>query len=169
MIPHKYWLKTLPVLFLAATFEHCYSILSLYNSGLIFPAFTTILLVLAIDSSIYFSMLVIDLLPAKIILIMSGTISVALNIHYMIQHAPDGTFNFIVAVTVGFLVPGMLSLLGWLAKEVKDKHPDGDSNGKVNLKDVVLFYISRFPDKSDREIADLFGTSHTTVGRYRKG
>ena len=42
------WLKILPILFLVATFEHCYAILSHFDGGLNFPVVTTVLLVLAI-------------------------------------------------------------------------------------------------------------------------
>ena len=101
----KYWLNILPILFLIATFEHCYSILSLYNGGLIFPVITSVLLVLAIDTSIYFSMQYIELLPARIILFMSGTISVVLNVKYMLDWKPPGIFGFIIAITVGTLIP----------------------------------------------------------------
>jgi len=54
MSSRNIWLTTLPLLFLLATFEHSYSILSLYSSGLMLPFATTTLLVPAIDSSIYF-------------------------------------------------------------------------------------------------------------------
>jgi len=87
------WYRILPLLYLLATFEHCYKTFELYNGGLNFPVITTILLVLAIDSSIYFSMLVIHLMPARIILVLAGLISVTLNVKYMVDWKPDGTFG----------------------------------------------------------------------------
>jgi len=56
-----------------------------------------------------------------------------------------------------------------LAKEVNQQRSTSGTNGTLTLKDVIRFYSARFPDKKDREIARIFGTNHTTVGRYRKG
>ena len=81
MSSRKIWLTILPLLFLTATFEHCYSLLSLYSSGLMFPIITTMLLVLTIYSSINFSMQHIQLPPAKTILILASAIIVTLNIN----------------------------------------------------------------------------------------
>lgn len=114
----KYWLKIFPILFLVATFEHCFSILTLFNGGLNMPVFTTVLLALANDCSIYVYMQYIDLLPARIILIMSGTISVTLNVKYMLDWKPPGTFGLLIAVTVGILIPMMLCLFGWLNQSI---------------------------------------------------
>jgi hypothetical protein len=47
-----------------------------------------------------------------------------------------------------------------------DWKPDGIFG--LIVKDAMCFYASRFPGKSDREIAEISETSHTTVGRYRK-
>jgi len=96
----------MPILFLIATFEHCYSILNLYNGGLVLPVVTTVLLVLAIDSSIYISMRYINLLPAKVILAMSGTISVTLNVKYMYEWKLGGTFSTIIPITMGTFLYG---------------------------------------------------------------
>ncbi|KAA3609704.1 MAG: hypothetical protein D8M58_21675 [Calditrichaeota bacterium] len=161
----KYWLKILPILFLVATFEHCYSILNLYNGGLIFPVITTILLVLAIDTSIYFSMQYFELLPARIILIMSGTTSVALNVKYMLDWKPDGNFGLIIAITVGILIPLMLSMFGWLEKSIHENMSITPANGK--LENLVKFHVEKYPDLSNREIANVIGCSHTTIRKYR--
>lgn len=163
----KLWLKILPLLFLTATFEHCYYILSLYNGGLILPIVTTTLLVLATDSSIYFSMQYINLLPARIILAMSGTISISLNVKYMLDWKPDGIFGLIIAVTVGILIPLMLCLFGWLDKAIRESGGSVDSNGY--LPHVVKFHLEKYPDMSNREISSLIGCSHTTVRKYRNG
>ncbi len=161
----KLWLKILPILFLIATFEHCYYILNLYKGGLILPVLTTILLVLAIDSSIYFSMQYIDLLPAQIILAMSGIISVTLNVKYMLDWKPPGIFGLVIAITVGILIPLMLCLFGWLEKVIKENHSIDTSSGK--LKELVIFHLEKYPDMSNREIASLIGCSQPTVRRYR--
>ena len=132
---HRLWLKILPILFLVATFEHCYYILNLYEGGLIFPVLTTILLVLAIDTSIYFSMQHHNLLPARIILIMSGTISVTLNVKYMLDWKPAGTFGLVIATVVGMLIPLMLCLFGWLEKVIRESNSTKSTNGR--LKELV--------------------------------
>lgn len=163
---NRLWLKILPVLFLIATFEHCYYILNLYKSGLIPPVFTTILLVLAIDSSIYFSMQYINLLPAQIILIMSGTISITLNVKYMLDWKPPGIFGLVIAITVGILIPLMLCQFGWLEKVIHDNNSTDRTNGK--LKELVSFHLDKYPEMSNREIASLIGCSYTTVRRYGK-
>ncbi|KAA3618563.1 MAG: hypothetical protein D8M58_21505 [Calditrichaeota bacterium] len=164
MSSRKIWLTILPLLFLLATFEHCYSILSLYGQGLLFPFVTTTLLVLAIDSSIYFSMQHIQLLPARIILLLAATISITLNVKYMIDWKPPGTFALIIGITVGFLIPAMLGLFGWLEKEIRESIMSTSSNGQ--LQEVVKFHIEKYPDMSSREIAGLIGCSHTTVRKY---
>lgn len=163
------WYRILPLLYLLATFEHCYKTFELYNGGLNFPVITTILLVLAIDSSIYFSMQVFHLVPARIILVLAGLISVTLNVKYMVDWKPAGTFGLIIGIVSGILIPLMLCLFGWLAKEVNQQGATSGTNGTLSLKDVIRYYSARFPDKKDREIARIFGTNHTTVGRYRKG
>ena len=152
---NKLWVKVLPILFLIATFEHCYYILNLYKGGLILPVLTTILLVLAIDSSIYFSMQYIDLLPARIILAMSGTISIALNVKYMLDWKPPGIFGLVIAITVGILIPLMLCLFGWLEKVISESSSTDSSNGK--LKELVSFHLEKYPEMSNREIASLIG------------
>ena len=163
MIPARWWLAALPLLFLLATFEHCYETLALYDGGLTLPAVTTTLLVLAIDSSIYFSMQVIELLPARIILALSGLISVTLNVKYMLDWRPEGLFGTVIAVLVGILIPLMLCLLGWLTKAVQQEaKPE-----PMPLREAIAFYTTRFPEKSNKEIADLFGTSPSTVKRAR--
>jgi len=167
MSSKKIWLTILPLLFLTATFEHCYSILSLYSSGLMFPAITTTLLVIAIDSSIYFSMQHIELVPAKIILALAATISITLNIKYMIDWKPAGTFALIIAITVGIIIPAMLGLFGWLEKAIRDSITSNSENG--SLKKIVMFHLNKYPDMSIREIAGLIGCSHTTVKRYKTG
>jgi glycerol-3-phosphate acyltransferase PlsY len=146
------WVRVLPLLYLLATFGHCYETFELYNGGLNFPKVTTVLLVLAIDSSIYFSMQVIELVSARTILILSGIVSVTLNVKYMADWKPDGTFWLIIGVVSGILIPLMLCLFGWLAKEVRQQSATGGTNGTLNLEDAILFYASRFPGKSDREI-----------------
>ena len=161
----KLWLKILPLLFLTATFEHCYYILSLYNGGLILPTLTTTLLVLASDSSIYFSMQYINLLPARIILAMSGTISVTLNVKYMLDWKPSGIFGLIIAITVGILIPLMLCLFGWLDKAIRESSVSVDNNGY--LPHVVKFHLEKYPEMSNRAISNLVGCSHTTVRKYR--
>jgi hypothetical protein len=166
MSSRKIWLTVLPLLFLLATFEHSYSILSLYSTGLLLPFMTTTLLVLAIDASIYFSMQQIHLLPAKIILTLAATISITLNIKYMVDWKPPGTFALIIGITVGFLIPAMLGLFGWLEKEIRESVNSPSSNGQ--LKEVVKFHIEKYPDMSSREIAGLIGCSHTTVRKYKK-
>ena len=167
MSSRKIWLTILPLLFLLATFEHCYSILSLYSSGLMLPFVTTTLLVLAIDSSIYFSMQHIQLLPAKIILILAAAISITLNVKYMIDWKPPGIFALIIGITVGFLIPSMLGLFGWLEKEIRESVPVENSNG--HLTEVVKFHLDKYPEMSNREIASLIGCSHTTVRKHRNG
>ena len=167
MSSKKIWLTILPLLFLLATFEHCYSILSLYSSGLMLPFVTTTLLVLAIDSSIYFSMQHIGLLPAKIILTLAAAISITLNVKYMIDWKPPGIFALIIGITVGFLIPSMLGLFGWLEKEIRENITSVPSNG--HLKEVVKFHLERYPEMSNREIAGLIGCSHTTVRKHRNG
>ena len=159
MIPRRWWLNVLPVLFLIATFEHCYETLVLFDGGLNLPVVTTVLLVLAIDASIYFSMQVIELLPARIILALSGLISVTLNVKYMLDWKPFGIFPAVIAVLVGILIPLMLCLLGWLAKEVGKL----ETSGNTSLQEAITFYRRCFPKKSSREVAEVFGTSHTTV------
>ena len=165
MSTKKTWLTVLPLLFLLATFEHCYSILSLYDKGLMFPLLTTTLLVLAIDSSIYFSMQHIRVLPAKIILSLAATISISLNVKYMIDWKPPGTFALFIGITVGFLIPAMLGLFGWLEAAIRENAAAFSSNG--HLKEVVKFHIEKYPDMSNREIASLIGCSHTTVRKYK--
>lgn len=165
-MPHRYWLRILPLLFLAATFEHCYSILTLYRGGLNFPVLTTVLLVLAIDTSIYYCMQLIELLPARIILVLSGLVSVSLNVKYMLDWKPPGSFGLIIAVTVGILVPLMLCLFGWLEKALTERDSTPETNG--NLKAVIQFHLKKYGEKSNRELAELIGCSHTTIRRYRK-
>lgn len=165
-MPKTRWIKILPILFLAATFEHCYSILSLFKGGLYFSSLTPILLVLAIDLSIYFSMLYFELLPARIILVLSGIVSILLNTKYMIQWKPPGTFALLIAVLVGILIPFMLCLFGWLEKALSESL-SGDAAGR-NLKAVVEFHLWKYPEKSNRQIAGIIGCSHTTVRKYRK-
>lgn len=160
------WLKILPILFLVATFEHCYAILSHFDGGLNFPVVTTVLLVLAIDISIYFSMRWIRLLPARIILLLSGIISVALNVKYMLDWKPGGTFALIIAVIVGILVPLMLCLFGWLVQSLEQEIPNWKQEG--NHAAIINFHLEKYPDKSNREIAEMVGCSHTTISRYRK-
>ena len=167
MSSKKIWLTILPLLFLLATFEHSYSILSLYSKGLMLPFVTTTLLVIAIDSSIYFSMQHIQLLPAKIILTLAATISITLNVKYMIDWKPPGIFALIIGITVGFLIPAMLGLFGWLEKEIRESIPAANSNG--HLMEVVKFHIEKYPEMSNREIASLIGCSHTTVRKHRNG
>jgi len=166
MIPRKVWIHILPLLYLLATFEHCYQTFELYNGGLNFPVLTTILLVLAIDSSIYFSMQVIELLPARIILVLSGIISVTLNVKYMTDWKPSGTFGLVIGIVSGILIPLMLCLFGWLAKASESSLSTPEHNG--NLKAVVCFHLEKYTGKSNRDIAEMVGCSHTTVRRYRK-
>ncbi|MCB0284633.1 MAG: hypothetical protein KDF60_18770 [Calditrichaeota bacterium] len=161
------WLKILPILFLFATFEHCYYILNLYNGGLILPVLTTMLLVLAINASIYFSMKYFEILPARIILSMSGTISVSLNVKYMLDWKPDGIFGLVIAVTVGILIPVMLSMFGWLEGEIKNSVSNGKSENA--LESIVKFHVEKNPELSNRALAELVGCSHTTIRKYRNG
>ncbi|MBD3223120.1 MAG: hypothetical protein GF313_00210 [Caldithrix sp.] len=122
---------------------------------------STVLLVLANDASIYFSMQYIERLPARIIFIMSGTISIVLNIKYMVDWRPPDICGLIIAVTVGLLIPLMLSLCGWLKKELEHNDPSMHHNGK--LEQVIHFYLDSYLHKSSREIASLVGCSHSTV------
>ena len=86
----------------------------------------------------------------------------------MVDWKPDGTFGLIIGIVSGILMPLMLCLFGWLAKEVNRQCATEGANGTLSLKDAIRFYATRFPGKSDREIAEIFETSHTTVGRYRR-
>ena len=165
-MPRKIFLIALPLLFLTATFEHCYYILSLYNGGLILPVLTTTLLVLAIDSSIYFSMQFINILPARIILAMSGTISVVLNVKFMLDWKPPGIFGSVIAIVVGLIIPSMLGLFGWLEKEIRESVSSINENG--HLRTLIDFHLLKYPRKSNRELADIIGCSHTTVRKYRQ-
>jgi len=68
---------------------------------------------------------------------------------------------------VGFLIPSMLGLFGWMEKEIRENVPAVNSNG--HLKEVVKFHLDRYPEMSNREIAGLIGCSHTTVRKRRNG
>lgn len=131
-----------------------------------FPVLTTVLLVLAIDTSIYYCMQLIELLPARIILILSGLVSVSLNVKYMLDWKPPGNFGLVIAVTVGILVPLMLCLFGWLEKALTERDSTPETNG--NLKAVIQFHLKKYREKSNRELAELIGCSHTTIRRYRR-
>jgi len=130
------------------------------------PFVTTTLLVIAIDSSIYFSMQHIQLLTAKIILTLAATISITLNVKYMIDWKPPGIFALIIGITVGFLIPAMLGLFGWLEKEIRENASGFNENG--HLRTLIDFHLQKYPRKSNREIAKLIGCSHTTVRKYRQ-
>ena len=84
----------------------------------------------------------------------------------MIDWKPPGLFSLIIGILVGFLIPAMLGLFGWLEKEIRENIPAVNSNG--HLKEVVKFHLDKYPDMSNREIASLIGCSHTTVRKYRE-
>jgi hypothetical protein len=92
---------------------------------------------------------------------MSGTISVALNVKYMLDWKPDGNFGLIIAITVGILIPLMLSMFGWLEKSIRENVSTKVTNGK--LENLVKFHVEKYPDLSNREIANVIGCSHTTI------
>jgi hypothetical protein len=98
---------------------------------------------------------------------MSGTISVALNVKYMFDWKPDGNFGLIIAITVGILIPLMLSMFGWLEKSIRENVSIKVTNGK--LENLVKFHVEKYPDLSNREIANVIGCSHTTIRKYRNG
>jgi len=86
---------------------------------------------LARDTSIYISMQYHNILPARIIPVMSGTISVTLNVKYMLDWKPAGTFGLVIAIVVGILIPLMLCLFGWLEKVIREDSSTEILNGRL--------------------------------------
>ena len=66
---------------------------------------------------------------------MTGTISVVLNVKYMLGWKLVGTFGLVIAIVFGILVPIMLCLFGWLEKVIREDRSTESSNGR--LKELV--------------------------------
>jgi len=63
----------------------------------------------------------------------------------MLDWKPPGVFALIIGITVGFLIPAMLGLFGWLEKEIRENTSVTHSNG--HLREVVKFHVEKYPDK----------------------
>ena len=103
--------------------------------------------------------------PAKIAFALAATIIITLNVKYIIDWKPPGIYALVFSSTVGFLIPSMLGLLGWLEKKFRESVPAVNSNG--HLMEVVKFHLEKYLEMSNREIASLIGCSHTTVRKYK--
>jgi len=185
---NSFWLKLLPLFYIMATFEHNFATLRHFDARLILfgvnlSTLSNVMLVLALDLSIYYSVqytvyaqrLGVRSTSAKLILILSSIVSVALNVYYMIIYAPDGLFPRVIGTVVGVLIPSMLVLFGWLTGTVRsiesnevDMEVETVVPPREQLEQKIIELAKAHPDWSNRKIARKLKCSHTTVGRIRR-
>ncbi|MGD9697461.1 hypothetical protein [Acinetobacter sp.] len=198
----RIWTLVLSFFFIAATFEHNFSILRQYSSelmvyGINVAMWSKVVLVAGVDLSIFFAISYIiigrgqrNIMPAQIILISTGLVSVSLNVYYMLLYAPadGGAFAQVIGVIIGVLIPSMVTMFGWMegdlqtskvpvalphpaqtTKEVtEDKAEDEPASAVSGLELNIKEWSEKHPDWSDRKIARKVNCSHTTVGRVRR-
>lgn len=194
---HQLWIYYLTVSWLFATFEHNYYTLHVYTHnvtlmGMPISGITTFLMVLALDLSIFWSVMFIPtariwnipIRGAQAVLTVSTIISVLLNVRYMITASPTKDwFDIMIAVTIGILVPTFVVIFGWIEgnvalnkefvnNETEDvlSRVNGNGNGNGNYKkrkdvttEAVVEYFKNNKEASLREAADHFETSTTTI------
>jgi hypothetical protein len=129
----RIWTVIMAVFFLVATFEHNFSTLRMYSSGLVIKGFplatwSKVVLVAGIDLMMYFSISYVvigrrtgaNVVPAQWMLALSGIVSAGLNLFYMLTYSPGGILADLIGGVVGVLIPVMIVLLGWVEGDQKD-------------------------------------------------
>lgn len=179
---HHYWIYFLTTSWLISTFEHNYFTLSKYTHdvfmfSLPISDITAFLLVLAIDLSIFWSVLFIPYANmrqigtrgSQVVLSVSTVISILLNVRYMWTASPsDGWFDVSIAIIIGTLVPLYVVIFGWIEGSMTVNEYEfgfsgnGNGNGKVTTEEVINT-LRQHPKESVQQIADRLSVSRQTV------
>lgn len=181
---HQLWIYYLTVSWLISTFEHNYFTLHVYTHGLTFIGLpisdiTTFLMVIALDLSIFWSVMFIPtarawnipIRGAQTILTVSTVISILLNVRYMITASPSNDwFDILIAISIGILIPMFVVIFGWIEGNISLNENFVNGNYLINKKkrnDITTSGVKKYfndnPRASLREAADFFNTSPTTI------
>jgi hypothetical protein len=180
---HQNWIFFLTGAWLIATFEHNYYTLSSYSLNKIWSVFGykipisdvgTFLLVLALELTLFWS---ISFIPSGkrwginmkfiyVIQFVSTSISVLLNIKYMVEASPTPSFMDIgIGAIVGGLIPVFVILFGYIEGHVYDTRVDAGvfkTSQKVT-KESIKEAISQNPNLTQRQLAKMFDVSAATI------
>ena len=181
---HKIWIYYLTALWLIATFEHNYFTLhsythNIYIYGIPISGITAFLLVVALDLSIFWSVMFlpsakkysIQMGGPKLILTISTIISILLNVRYMVTSSPSQSyFDIGVGVIVGILVPTFVVIFGWIEGNlmVVGKETiaiETKQTQKQNNKKEIKKYLKDHPRSSLLEVAKHFGIEAHDVAK----
>jgi len=189
---HRVWINYLTGSWLIATFEHNYFTLHSYTHNLVIggipiSGITALLMVLALDLSIFWSVMFIptarkfdiSIRGAQMILVVSTIISILLNVRYMITSSPSNSmFDMGVAIVVGILIPLFVVIFGWIEGNIMITNKDSYAiNGsyseksqskqdgiEITKKDVDT-YFKKNPRASIRDAAKHFGLETYEIGK----
>lgn len=185
---HKVWIYMLTIAWLIATFEHNAFTLSkfthnVYYAGIPVSDISAILVVLALDLSIFWSVFFMPQakrwdMPVgfvKSILVISTLVSIMLNIRYMVTAIPtDNIFDLITAVIIGTLIPTFVVIYGWLEGNIAIVEKDimsevittavdnVQSNKKFTDEELENALINN-PGAKPTELAGILGVSRQTI------
>ena len=183
------WIFWLTVGWLIATFEHNYYTIANYSLGKIWNIFGTaipisdisaFIIVVVLDLSMFFSIQFIPtgkrwdikMIGVTTVLIVSTSISILLNVRYMIEASPSDTwFDLSIGIIIGVLIPLFVVLFGYIEGHVVDSQFSEEGkieevpvlvDGKVTSK-MIAEARKKNPSLTRSDLAKMFSMPRSEI------